>query len=915
MSYQLGIDLGTTFTSVARAEHGSLEVVSLGQRQATPPAVVFVEKDGSFSHGGLAYRKGATEPDRLITDVKRRLGQSTPVIVDGTNYRAETLMTSHLQWAYDEAVADRDEAPTVVVITHPACWNDRQLAAFHRAVEMTTVPFVQYQTEPHAAAEFYRANASHDVGDVIGVYDLGGGTFDAAVLRDLDHGYELVGSPAGEPHLGGIDLDVTMQHLVQTKLGSQWLEAELEGGASFARSALAMNRECTAAKELLSEAESADVSVNLPSGTTNVTVTRREYEQYIQDAISESVGVFRRVLQSASVAPSDLSAVLMVGGSTAIPLVQSTVRGLVGPDVTMFTTDPRNAVAKGAALWARGSSDNAVPSTAAAVSTPAAVVVEPDVDLEAPAPAPAVASTAFVPSEGADSANKKFLIGAGALLAIGLLVGLFLQRGGDDPEVEEVAAATTVAAAVTVAPAESTDDDAAEVAVEGIVELPLPSDHEMVMVPAGSYGVGVEIATSESLSWRELSVEGFFIDTAEVTNASYVDFVQLEGAPAPVGWTSGSFPDGQDDFAVIGVEWAWADAYCNALGKRLPTEAEWEVAARGTEGAIFPWGNDELAIDFDKLGPAPVRSEVYNESSFGVFDTIGGVWEWVGEPIELTAEATQVVRRGGENGRVDETIGVAIRQIVQQSNQLAVEQTGFRCAATEVSSTTPSGTFINDLVAPRELAEAADSSPGGDAFVEDEFEDSNSGWFDVEADGWRIGYHAPTWYHVEATKPNSQVMSLGGYSYDNVAVETSVFIESTDTDNGLFRYGLVFRASGLIEAPPANGNGRPYEFYAFVINPRGGTWELLHEDELPYRALATGPLPEGVLGFDSTRPDTIRAEMVGVTISLSINGQAITSIDTRGFHPAGDVGFFVETFDETKVHAHYENMLITPLQG
>ena len=81
MNHQLGIDLGTTFTSVARAEGGSIEVVSLGERQAAPPAMIFVEPDGTFVHGDMAYRRGAAEPDRLITDIKRRLGTSTPFVV------------------------------------------------------------------------------------------------------------------------------------------------------------------------------------------------------------------------------------------------------------------------------------------------------------------------------------------------------------------------------------------------------------------------------------------------------------------------------------------------------------------------------------------------------------------------------------------------------------------------------------------------------------------------------------------------------------------------------------------------------------------------------------------------------------------------------------------------------------------
>ena len=903
-SYQLGIDLGTTFTSVARFRNGSVEVVSLGQNQAAPPAMIFVDDDGSFVHGDMAYRRSAMEPERLITDIKRRLGTSTPFHVgpvsEGLSFRSEELMAAHLQWAYDEASSGRGE-PDSVVITHPACWNPAQLKAFYRAVESTTVPNVSYLSEPVAASAFYNQHADHDEGETIAVYDFGGGTFDAAVLQKTASGYEIVGSPAGETHLGGLDLDQTMQHLVKSKLGPAWSDAEVDQH----RVALRLERECTAAKEELSEMTSTVLPVVLPDSTLDVEVSRREFEQYIGDAVTESVGVFKRVLQAAGIAPNALSAVVMVGGSTAVPLVRARVGELVGSQVPIFVTDPRNSVAKGAAITAalRG------PSQAAAVDGHAvgsgAVAVSP--------------AAGFEPSHESESESgstrsilSMVLVGAGALvlLAVG---GLWLvgDRRADEvttaspePEVLNVNEGTPV-----------TSPSAADLLESVEIEIPLPSSGGMVEVAAGSFTVGAGEAGLESVQAREVELGLFSIDETEVTNAAYLPFVQLEGAPAPTSWPAGGFAEDEMDFPVIGVEWAWANAYCAALGKRLPTEAEWEASARGPEGSLYPWSEDALLIDFDTLSREPVGTQEINISALGVRDTMGSVWEWVDEPVELTPEATQVVRKGGENGRVDEALGSSIRQVVQQTNQATIDQTGFRCAADETDPNTAQGEFIADLVTPQELAEVTRSSAVDTAFVEDEFEDVSSGWFDNEEVGWRIGYHAPTWYHVEATTGESQVMALGGFSYDNVAVETSAFVESTDTEDGLFRYGLVFRASGAVEPPPTPyGNARPIDFYAFTVNPRANTWALLHEDELPFRPLAEGPLPDGIDAFDSSRPVTIRAEMVDVTITMWINGQEITSLDTRGFHPAGDVGFFLETFDETKAHVHFENILITPAE-
>ena len=925
-SYQLGIDLGTTFTSVARFRDGSVEVVSLGQNQAAPPAMVFVEDDGSLIHGGMAYRRGATEPDRLLSDIKRRLGTSTPFLVDEQSFRSEELMAAHLQWAYDEAV-DGDQEPDSVVITHPACWNETQLKAFRRAVESTTVPNVNYLSEPLAASVFYNQHAEHSVGEVIGVYDLGGGTFDAAVLEKTESGYVIIGTPAGETHLGGLDLDRTMQHLVKSKLGSTWTDAQAGHPGALGRVELALERECTAGKEQLSEVDTTVLPLVFPSGSEEVQVSRREFEQYISDAVAESVGVFTRVLQSAGVSPQDLAAVVMVGGSTAVPLVRARVGELAGTDVAIFVTDPRNSVAKGAAISASqiapsgaapgGQAPLAVPVAEATASdavsaAPPVVTVPPEPQIESPATASAAQDGAFVASASSGpSVSQKALVGVGILALLG--AGGFWLLGGSGDETESAAPEVETEVLGTNEGTPDTSPSAAELLEAVEIEIPLPSSAGMAEIAGGSFTVGASEAGLESVEARQVDLEQFSIDETEVTNAAYLPFVQLEGAPAPTSWGSTGFGQDESDFPVIGVEWAWANAYCAALGKRLPTEAEWEAAARGPEGSLYPWGVDELLINFDSLGREAVGTQEANISALGVRDTMGSVWEWVDEPIELTAEATQVVRKGGENGRVDEALGSSIRQVVQQNNQATIDQTGFRCAADETDPDTAQFEFIADLVAPQELAEVTRGSAVDVAFVEDEFEDLGSGWFDNEEPGWRIGYHAPTWYHVEATTPESQVMALGGFSYDDVAVETSVFVESTDTDDGLFRYGLVFRASGPVEAPPTpNGNERPLDFYAFTINPRANTWELLHEDELPFRAIAEGVLPDGIEAFDPSRPVTIRAEMIDVTITMWINGQEITTIDTRGFHPAGDVGFFLETFDETKAHIHYENILITP---
>ena len=198
--------------------------------------------------------------------------------------------------------------------------------------------------------------------------------------------------------------------------------------------------------------------------------------------------------------------------------------------------------------------------------------------------------------------------------------------------------------------------------------------------------------------------------------------------------------------------------------------------------------------------------------------------------------------------------------------------------------------------------------------VDDALDDNRSGFAEVEAETWRIGYHAPTWYHLEAKQPAAQVMSLGGYDLADGHLRLAVYVDKIATATGLFRYGLVFRSGEESVAPPAGiaGPPRPHIFYAFTMNPRAATWELLHADELPLRTQATGPLPPGVLVTDPAKPDILEAVLQGNKVVLWINGTELHTFDTKGYHiGSGNLGFYLETFDESLVHAHFDQLTVT----
>jgi formylglycine-generating enzyme required for sulfatase activity len=202
----------------------------------------------------------------------------------------------------------------------------------------------------------------------------------------------------------------------------------------------------------------------------------------------------------------------------------------------------------------------------------------------------------------------------------------------------------------------------------------------MVKIDAGTYQIGGQKADEFHIAPQNVSLNSYWIDQYEVTNAEYQKFVQESGYPSP----EGGF--GEPNYPVQGISWEAAAAHCSWALKRLPTEAEWEVAARGTGNppALFPWGDDPL--NGGKVSELP-RTETYevgtyefNQSPFGVFDMAGNVWEWVDLPYQAIPEGFRVLR-GGRHGLIKD---MAYRQLAEPNDERFIPHTGFRCAADQV---------------------------------------------------------------------------------------------------------------------------------------------------------------------------------------------------------------------------------------
>ena len=351
MSYALGLDFGTSFTAAAVEQDNVVRVATLGNRAGAVPASVFLRPDGSLIHGEEAFMRGASEPLRLVRKLKRRLGDSPNIQVSGTTVEPMQLVADHLRWAVTRVAEREGGPPDRLVLTHPASWRSSRLEGFLKAVERAELD-PEFVTEPHAAAMFHAESHPLAVGDLVAAYDLGGGTFDAAVLRRTRGGFELAGEPEGEDHLGGIDFDDVVLHLVQARLGDRWNAAKREGGSGFEAALAGLRRECVSAKEALSVETEVELPVMLPGVMAPVHISRRDFEHLVKPAVDESIGSFRRAVAAAGTTMNELSAVLMVGGSCRLPIVRESVEKAIGPNTVVLDADPKHAVARGAAVLA-----------------------------------------------------------------------------------------------------------------------------------------------------------------------------------------------------------------------------------------------------------------------------------------------------------------------------------------------------------------------------------------------------------------------------------------------------------------------------------------------------------------------------------------------------------------------------------
>jgi len=344
----LGIDLGTTFSCMAIMEAGKPIVIPNVEGQRTTPSVVAFTKDGERLVGSLARRQAITNPERTIQSIKRKMGSTEKKKIDDKSYTPQEISAMILQKMRLDAEEYLGEKISKVVITVPAYFNDAQRQATKDAGQIAGLEVLRIINEPTASALAYGIDKENDA--TVLVYDLGGGTFDVSILT-LGDGVFEVKATSGNNHLGGDDFDMRiMEYLVE--------EFKKKEGIDLKKDPMAMQRLRDASENAKIElSQKMKTNINLPYITTDasgpkfldIDLSRAKLEQLIGDLVESTVKPVKQALSDAKLSPEQIDHVLLVGGSTRVPLVRETVKKILHkePDKGL---NPDECVALGAAI-------------------------------------------------------------------------------------------------------------------------------------------------------------------------------------------------------------------------------------------------------------------------------------------------------------------------------------------------------------------------------------------------------------------------------------------------------------------------------------------------------------------------------------------------------------------------------------
>ncbi|NLI52747.1 MAG: molecular chaperone DnaK [Clostridiales bacterium] len=343
----IGIDLGTTNSCVAFLEGGEPVVIPNSEGMRTTPSVVAF-KDGERMVGNIAKRQAITNPDRTVASIKRDMGSSRKVHIEGKDYTPQEISAMILQKLKTDAEAYLGETVTQAVITVPAYFTDSQRQATKDAGRIAGLDVLRIINEPTAAALAYGMDKENN--QKILVYDLGGGTFDVSILEIGDGVFQVLAT-AGNNRLGGDDFDKLIMDYIAD-------DFKKNNGIDLRQDKMALQRLKEAAEKAKIDLSGvAQTTINLPFITMDkagpkhldITITRAKFNELINDLVEQTQSLVKKCLSDAGLSASQVDKVILVGGSSRIPMVQDMVKKITGKD-PFKGINPDECVAIGAAI-------------------------------------------------------------------------------------------------------------------------------------------------------------------------------------------------------------------------------------------------------------------------------------------------------------------------------------------------------------------------------------------------------------------------------------------------------------------------------------------------------------------------------------------------------------------------------------
>ena len=348
MAKIVGIDLGTTNSCISIQEGDQVTIIPNSEGMRTTPSVVAFTKEGERLVGQLAKRQAIVNPDRTIMSIKRDMGTDRRITIDGKSYTPQEISAMVLQKLKHDAEEYLGETVKQAVITVPAYFTDAQRQATKDAGTIAGLDVLRIINEPTAAALAYGENKQGE--HKILVFDLGGGTFDVSLL-DVGEGVFEVLATAGDNRLGGDDWDERV---------ARWMVAEFKKneGIDLSNDRMAMQRLREAAEKAKVELSSlAETTISLPFITANqsgpkhleMSLSRARFEEMTADLLDRVIGPTKRAIDDSKLPVNEINKILLVGGSTRMPMVQKKIRELLGKEATKGI-NPDECVAAGAAI-------------------------------------------------------------------------------------------------------------------------------------------------------------------------------------------------------------------------------------------------------------------------------------------------------------------------------------------------------------------------------------------------------------------------------------------------------------------------------------------------------------------------------------------------------------------------------------